>query len=159
MKAPGTLDGGDALRVEKTIYVGRTRRTNGAGIAQLKAFLSPYGYRVAAVEVAGCLHLKSACTYLGGGTLLVNGSWIDPAPFRSLKLLKVDPAEPFAANALQVAGRLLFPSCFPRTRDKIAKGGFQVLEVDNSELMKAESALTCMSVIFSQLRPAGLDAP
>src|SRR6185436_16077803 len=44
--APGTIDGGDVLAVGRAVFVGRTSRTNDAGIEQLRTALAPYGYRV-----------------------------------------------------------------------------------------------------------------
>src|SRR5580658_3588298 len=72
IEAPATLEGGDVMRAGKTLYVGASARSNAAGIAQLAAELSPFGYEVKAVEVRGCLHLKSACCYLGESTVLAN---------------------------------------------------------------------------------------
>ena len=46
--APGTLDGGDVLKVGDIMYVARGGRTNGEGIRQLRAVFSPLGVRVIA---------------------------------------------------------------------------------------------------------------
>ncbi len=75
---PATLDGGDVLRIDRSVFVGLSQRTNRDGIAQLRHLLGPYGYDVRPVEVSGCLHLKSACSYLGNDTVLLNRSWIRP---------------------------------------------------------------------------------
>ena len=75
------LEGGDVIRIDRTVYVGRSRRTNGAGIDQLAGFLAPHGYDVRAVEMNGCLHLKTACTYVGNNTVLANRQWVDTAVF------------------------------------------------------------------------------
>ena len=72
MPAPATLDGGDIVVVDRTLYVGRSTRTNPEGVAWLRAVLGPYGYTVTAVDLGPCLHLKSACTYLGEGVVLTN---------------------------------------------------------------------------------------
>ena len=58
IRAPGTLDGGDVLKVGDTVYVGRGGRTNGEGIRQLRAILEPIGATVVAVPLAKALHLK-----------------------------------------------------------------------------------------------------
>ena len=68
MQAPATLEGGDVMRVEKTLYVGASARTNAAGIRQLREMLKPFGYEVRAVETRGCLHLKSGCTIWAKGS-------------------------------------------------------------------------------------------
>src|SRR5712692_12011724 len=78
---PGTLEGGDVLRIGRKIFVGLTKRSNAEGIRQLAAILAPHKYEVIAVPVTGCLHLKSAVAYIGGNTLLANRPWFDTAPF------------------------------------------------------------------------------
>jgi dimethylargininase len=145
---PGTLEGGDVLRIGRKLFVGLTKRSNGEGLRQLAAILVPYRYEVIAVPVTGCLHLKSAVTCLGRDTLLANRAWFDPAPFSGYHWIDVDPAEPHAANALALGGTVIFPASFPRTRARIEACGFHVTPLDISELQKAESGLTCSSLIF-----------
>jgi dimethylargininase len=145
---PGTLEGGDVLRIGRKLYVGLTKRSNAEGICQLAAILTPYGYEVIAVPVTGCLHLKSAVTYLGRETLLANRPWFDTAPLAEFQWIDVDPAEPHAANALALGGAVIFPASFPRTRARIEARGFHVTPLDIAELQKAESGLTCSSLLF-----------
>lgn len=145
---PGTLEGGDVLRIGRKLFVGCTKRTNAEGIHQLAAILAPHNYEVIAVSVTGCLHLKSAVTYLGHNTLLANRGWFDPAPFSVYEWIDVDPAEPHAANALALGDKVVFPASFPRTHARIQERGFHVTTLDISELQKAESGLTCSSLLF-----------
>jgi dimethylargininase len=145
---PGTLEGGDVLRVGRKVYVGLTRRSNAEGIRQLAAILKPHGYEVIAVPVTGCLHLKSAVTYVGRDTLLANRAWFDTAPLAEFAWLDVDPAEPHSANALAFGGTVIFPASFPLTRARLQAGGFHVTPLDIAELQKAESGLTCSSLLF-----------
>ena len=146
---PGTLEGGDVLRIGRKLFVGLTKRSNAEGIGQLAAILAPYDYEVIAVPVSGCLHLKSAVTQLGGNTLLANRTWFDAAPLAGHEWIDVDPAEPHAANALALGGTIIFPASFPRTRARIEARGFSVASIDISELQKAESGLTCSSLLFA----------
>ena len=148
IEPPGTLDGGDVLRVGRTLYVGETPRTNAAGIAQLRALVADQGYEVRAVPVQGCLHLKSAVTALDPDTLLINPAWADAPGFARFRLIEIDPGEPFAGNALPVNGAIIHASEFPRTRDRLQKAGFRVVPVPASELAKAEGGVTCCSLIF-----------
>lgn len=150
---PGTLEGGDVLRIGRTIFVGLTRRSNAEGIRQLAAILAPHSYQVIAVPVTGCLHLKSAVTHLGRNTLLANRSWFDNTPLAGHEWIDVDPAEPHAANALALASTVIFPESFPRTRARIEARGFHVTPLDISELQKAESGLTCSSLLFDATHP------
>jgi dimethylargininase len=145
---PGTLEGGDVLRIGRKLFVGLTRRSNAEGIRQLAAILAPHNYEVIPVPVSGCLHLKSAVTHIGGNTLLANRAMFDAAPLASYDWIDVDPAEPHAANALVFGGTVIFPASFPRTRARIEAGGFHVAPLDISELQKAESGLTCSSLLF-----------
>jgi dimethylargininase len=145
---PGTLEGGDILRIGSNLFVGVTKRSNAEGIRQLSAILAPHHYEVIAVPVTGCLHLKSAVTSLSRNTLLANRAWFDPSPFSGYHWIEIDPAEPHAANALSLANTVIFPASFPRTRARIEAAGFHVTSLDISELQKAESGLTCSSLIF-----------
>jgi dimethylargininase len=70
ISAPGTLDGGDILKVGRTIYAGRGGRTNAEAVRRLRSFLQPLGAWVVAVPVTKVLHLKSAVTALPDGTIL-----------------------------------------------------------------------------------------
>ena len=145
---PGTVEGGDILRVGEKLFVGLTARTNEEGIRQLQAIVARYGYEVTGVPVTGCLHLKSAVTYLGCNVLLANRAWFDVAPFPGFEWVDVDPSEPHAGNALALNGAVLFPASFPKTRARMEARGFRVISLDIAELQKAESGLTCSSLIF-----------
>jgi dimethylargininase len=148
VKLPGTLEGGDVLRIDRKLFVGITKRSNAEGIRQLSEILQPLGYEVIAVPVTGCLHLKSAVTHLGDNALLANRRWFDTAPFARYDWIDVHAAEPHAANALHFGGTVIFPASFPRTRERIEARGFSVTALDISELQKAESGLTCSSLLF-----------
>ena len=148
VKLPGMLEGGDILRLDHQLFVGRTARSNADGIAQLSSIVAPHGYQVIGVPVPGCLHLKSAVTALDGHTLLANRAWFDSSFFPGFDWLDVDPTEPHAGNALMLSGTVIFPASFPRTRARIGTRGFRVATLDISELQKAESGLTCSSLIF-----------
>jgi dimethylargininase len=145
---PGTLEGGDVLRVGKKIYAGHSTRTNSEGIRQLATILASHRYEVLEVPVTGCLHLKSAVTSLGGNTLLANRAWFDAECFTGYEWIDVHPDEPHAANALSVGGKIIFPASFPKTRERLEQRGFTVTLLDISELQKAESGLTCSSLLF-----------
>ena len=149
LEPPATLDGGDVLRVDRTLYVGRSGRTNETGIRQLAAHLAPFDYVVRPAGISGCLHLKSGCTYLGEKVLLANADWVDLTAFDGLEVLTVDAAEPRAANTFRVGGTLIMADNFPRTRARIEERGFAVRAVPLSELQKAEAGGSCMSLVFT----------
>ena len=148
IKAPGTLDGGDVLVIGRQVFVGSSARTNRAGIDQLARMLEPVGYAVRAVPVHGCLHLKSAVTAVAPDTLLINPDWVPAAAFGGLSVLDVDPHEPAGANALAVADIVVYPTAFPRTRERLEGRGLRVRPIDVGELQKAEGGVTCCSLVF-----------
>jgi dimethylargininase len=148
LREPATLEGGDVLRIGRDVFVGSTTRTNEAGIGQFRAELEPFGYRVHPVEVRGCLHLKSACCSIGDDTMLANKDWLDLAPFRNFRIVNVAHDEPGAANVLRVGDTVVMPACFAHTEQILRQEGLKIRTVDISELIKAEAAITCSSVIF-----------
>jgi dimethylargininase len=147
--APGTLEGGDVVALGRNLYVGASARSNPAGIEQLQAALEPFGYRVRGVAMRGCLHLKSACTFIPPDILLVNPAWVDRQVFDARTLLEVDESEAFAANTLTVEGVTLLSAAFPRTEGRLREAGVTTRALDVSELQKAEAALTCMSLMLA----------
>lgn len=145
---PGCLDGGDVLHIGRTLYVGTSGRTNPAGIAQLAELLGPYGYRVQAVAVDGCLHLKSAATFIPPDVLLVNPDWVDPAVFGQARVMAVEEREAYGANTLTIGGTTLVSAAYPDTIRRLEEAGVSTEVLDVSELHKAEGALTCMSLLL-----------
>ncbi len=148
IELPATIEGGDVLCIGERLFVGLSSRTNQEGVRCLAAVLAPYGYEVFPVRVTGCLHLKSAVTYIGRNTLLANRAWFDAAPFVGYDWIDVDLQEPHAGNALAIGDTVVFPASFPKTRARLEAHGFRVESLDISELQKAESGLTCSSLLF-----------
>ena len=146
--APGTIEGGDVLRVGRTLFAGRTARTNEDGIRQLVEFVAPYGYEVVAVDLHGCLHLKSAVTYAGRETVLLNPEWVDVGVFARWQAVPVAQEEPYGANVLLVSDTLHVAASAPQTQRKLEALGFRTVALDTSEFEKAEAALTCLSLLF-----------
>jgi dimethylargininase len=146
--APGTLDGGDVLRIGRRLLVGAGYRSNDAGIAQLRSIVASQGYTVEAVRFTGCLHLKSAVSLVADDLALINPAWVDAGLFAPLRVLEVDPAEPFAANAVMVGGSVVYPAEHVRTLRRLEAAGLDVRTVPAGELAKAEGGVTCCSLLL-----------
>lgn len=144
--APATLEGGDVLVIDGTIYVGQSTRTNHAGLKQLAHLVLEHGYRVKAVEVRGCLHLQTGATRVGEDLLLVNPEWVDLHRVRGLRGVEVHPEEPDAACALWTGRRVLQADGAPRTRERLERAGVEVLSLPLSEFRKAEAGPTCLTL-------------
>ncbi|MFT3898565.1 MAG: dimethylargininase [Thermomonas sp.] len=149
IEAPGTIDGGDVLRIGRRVYVGRSARSNDSGLEQLRALLAPHSYSVEGVRTRECLHLKSAITAVAGDTVLVNPQWLVDDPFGQYRRIEIDPGEEHAANALRAGDVVLYPAAFPRTEERLRVAGIDVRLLDLSELQKAEGATTCCSVLLA----------
>jgi dimethylargininase len=109
--------------------------------------------------VTGCLHLKSAACVVDEETVLVNRAWTESDPFVGLRLVDVPAAEPFRATVLRLPGAVLVSARFPATANLVLSLGQQVLALDVSELHKAESGLTYMSLVFRDHSGAGARRP
>ena len=148
VEPPATIDGGDVLVIGKKIFIGQSSRTNNAAIQSVAQIVAPFGYSVTAVKVTGALHLKTAVTALKDDLLLMNARWIDASVFADRQRICVADHEPFAANALNIAGTIFVQSAHPDTAAAINAAGFDVQFIDISEFAKVEAGLTCMSVLI-----------
>lgn len=145
MKDPATLDGGDVMRVGKRIFVGKSARTNAAGIAELERVFKD----VVVIDMPrDVLHLKCVCAPLGPDRMTLADDTIPARAFGSIDIVRVPAEEAYAANVLAIGASVLVPAGFPRTRDALAAVGFSPLELHTSEFRKADGALTCLSIMY-----------
>jgi dimethylargininase len=152
VREPGTLDGGDVLKVGDTVYVGRGGRTDAEGVRQLRSIVAPLGHRVVPVPVSRVLHLKTAVTALPDGTVIGYEPFVDePRLFE--RFLPV-PEPHGTAVVVLGGGRLLLSAAAPRTADLLAWLGYTPVPVDISEFEKLEGCVTCLSV---RVRDLGAD--
>jgi len=141
---PGTLDGGDVLKVGRTVYVGQSLRTNAEGARQLADIVEPLGYTVVPVPVTRALHLKTAITALPDGTIIGYPPLVDDAA-RFDRFLAVPEAEGAAVVVLDES-TLLMSAAAPRTEALLTGLGYRVVTVDITEFEKLEGCVTCLSV-------------
>jgi dimethylargininase len=147
--APATLEGGDVLRVGRTLLVGFSSRTNAAGVAALDAVARRFGYDVRTVPVRGCLHLKTACTALPDRRLLLNRAWLDVDALRGFDLVDVPASEPWGANMACIGGRVIAAAAHSATAELVRSLGFDVSTVELDEFAKAEGGVTCLSLLLT----------
>lgn len=148
MEPPATLDGGDCMRVGRTIFVGRSERTNAAGIDRLAEVAGPRGLTVVPVDMPpGVLHLKTVCSPLSGERVLLAPDTIPPATFAPARVLLVPPTEAHAANVVTIDEHALVAADAPATAALLAAAGLRPVAVDTSELRRADAALTCLSIV------------
>jgi dimethylargininase len=146
--APGTLEGGDIMRVRDHFYIGLSGRTNAEGAKQLTTALNRYGYTASLVKMTQFLHLKSGVAFLDNNRLLTAGEFIGHPEFEAFDPIMVDEAESYAANCIRVNRAVLVPLGFPKTAEAIRKVGYPTLEVEVSEFRKLDGGLSCLSLRF-----------
>jgi dimethylargininase len=149
---PGTLDGGNLLKIGQKVYVGSNDRTNHEGIEQLRNILSPYGYQTIPVPITKVLHLKSAVTALPCGTMLVYPSHLAPNEFEIFrqsndgKILLV--SEEHAQVVVLDDKSILMSTKAPKTAEMLRKPPYNlnVATVDVGEYVKLDGCVTCLSI-------------
>ena len=153
--APGTLEGGDVMILPDRVLVGRSERTNRAGVAQLVVALSDAraGEPVPALPVLeapvrGYLHLLSAATHLGENTILAAEDYADHPLFAGMTVLRVPPAETYAVNVLAAGARVIAPAGYPGVHALLRSHGFEVIPVPVSEFAKADGGVTCLALVW-----------
>lgn len=151
IEAPGTLDGGDICEAGTHWFIGVSDRTNPEGARQLARLLADEGLTSSLVDirdVAGILHLKSGIAWLSGRRLVVIDSLAGEAAFAGWDLVRVDPAEDYAANCVVVNGAVLVAKGFPRLERQLTVLGYRPLVLDMSEFQKMDGGLSCLSLRF-----------
>ena len=152
---PGTLEGGDVMVLPDKILVGRTARTNHAGVAQLVVALSeaPPGEAplpVYSVPVNDYLHLLSAATYVGRNTLIAVEAYAEHPHFAGLDVIVAPPEEAYAVNVLGLGESVIVPAGYPRVVAALRERGFDVLPVPVSEFAKADGGVTCLALVWGE---------
>jgi dimethylargininase len=146
--APGTLEGGDVMRVKNHFYVGLSARTNEQGARQFTGILIKYGYTVSTVKMEKFLHLKTGLAYLENNNLLTAGEFINRPGFEIFNRIVIDDSEGYAANCIWVNNVVLVPMGFPMTKAAIEAIGYKTMAVDVSEFRKLDGGLSCLSLRF-----------
>lgn len=161
MSAPGTAEAGDILWLdEKTLLIGRSYRTNVAGIEQIRTMLEPHGVEVVSVPLPHgqgpgvCLHLMSLISLLDEKTAIVDLAWlavetVEMLQAREFRLLEIHPGErdTLACNVLALGpGRLLAIEENRQTNERVRRTGFDVRTFPGSELcINGGGGPTCLT--------------
>ena len=153
VKGPGTIEAGDVLTTETEILVGRSARTDAAGIAEMARLVARWGYRVRELETPpGVLHFKTDCSLLDAETILSTGRLAAAGGFAGYRVILTAEGEEAAANAIRFNGAVIVPDGFPRTAERLAKAGYRVVPVGNSECAKLDGGMSCLSLRFTPPR-------
>jgi dimethylargininase len=144
------IEGGDILVTEREVLVGRSARTNAAGVAELHRIVAGWGYLLREVQTPpGVLHFKTDCSLLDAETILATPRLAASGCFDGYRVIHTGTGEEAAANAIRVNGLVLMAEGFPRTRDALAAVGYTVREIGNSECAKLDGGMSCLSLRFA----------
>lgn len=144
------IEGGDILVTETEILVGRSARTNAAGVAELAGLVATWGWTLREVHTPpGVLHFKTDCSLLDGETILSTPRLSASGCFAGYRVLDVPAGEEAAANTIRFNDLVLMPAGFPRTRDVVERAGYSVREIGNSECAKLDGGMSCLSLRFT----------
>ena len=148
IKDPGTLEGGDVMRVGDTFYVGLSARTNAEGIRQLTEILNKYGLECIQVPLEKVLHLKTGVNYIENNNMLVSGEFIEKPEFEKYNKIVIPEDEAYAANCIWVNDTVIVPEGYPAVLKAVQDAGYKTLLVDTSEFRKIDGGLSCLSLRF-----------
>lgn len=148
IQSPGTVDGGDVFMVGTRCFIGRSERTNQDGAAQLGQILETFGNTWVTIPVVAGLHLKSSVNYIGNDTLLLTEDFAGMPEFNEYQKIIVAQTDEYACNTLWINDHLLTPKGFPETRKKLERLGYEIIELDMSEVRKMDGGLSCLSIRF-----------
>ncbi len=150
MAGEGSVDGGDVLRVGRTLLVGRSARTDEAGVRAVAAAFPDLVVREVEVP-AGVLHLKCVCSSPVPGLVVVADGAVPPSTFSGLARVLVTPAaDAWAANLVGEGSRVLVGAGHPAVTAALRAEGLACLELDASEIRRGDGSLTCLSLIGGQ---------
>ncbi len=148
--AESYIEGGDILTTEVEILVGRSARTNAAGIAELGRLVADWGHKVREVHTPpGVLHFKTDCSLLDADTILSTPRLAASGCFQGYRVIHTAPGEDACANAIRFNDLVLMPQGFARTRDALDTAGYTVREIGNSECAKLDGGMSCLSLRFA----------
>lgn len=148
IEAPGTMEGGDVMRVGDHFYVGQSDRTNAEGARQFNEIVTKFGYTSSTVPVTEGLHLKDFVIYLENNNMLVTETMNERPEFQEFNRFVVEPEELYAVNSLNINGTVLVPEGYPKTQKIIEDLGYPIILMNTSEFRKIDGSLTCLSLRF-----------
>ncbi len=144
------IEGGDILVSETEILVGRSARTNAAGVAELTLKVADWGLPVREVFTPpGVLHFKTDCSLLDGDTVLSTERLAASGCFAGYRVIHTAPGEEACANAIRFNNLVIMPAGFPATHERVLAAGYAVAEVGNSECAKLDGGMSCLSLRFT----------
>jgi dimethylargininase len=149
ISGPGHIEGGDILVTGREVLVGRSDRTDAAGVAELTKIIAEWGHSLREVFTPlGVLHFKTDCSLLDAETILSTKRLDASGCFEGYRVLHVAEGEEAAANSIRFNRFVICPAGFPRTSEMLSNAGYDVVTINNSECAKLDGGMSCLSLRF-----------
>ena len=145
---PGTLEGGDVLKIENKYFIGLSSRTNKEGAKQFENIVKKYGYICSLVSLKNILHLKTGVAYIGDNNIIASGEFIKNTLLKGYNIIEVEEDESYSTNCIRVNEHVLIAKGFKKLKNSILGLGYKILENDMSEFRKMDGGLSCLSLRF-----------
>lgn len=150
IQGPGFIEGGDILVTEREVLVGRSARTDEAGIEELESIVAQWGYRLREVNTPkGVLHFKTDCSLLDENTILSTKRLAQSGCFDGYNIIYTTDGEEACANTIRFNDYVIMPDGFPKTEKKLLDNGYKVKKIGNTEAAKLDGGMSCLSLRFT----------
>ena len=154
MQPPAMMDGGDILRLENLFFVGRSTRTNDAGISRLKNLLDLLGHELRVIDIPPhALHLTSICSTPSDQIILLPEGYLDPISFGEMpegcEIITMPKEEVYGCNTIGLPGKkVILAEGYPTVKAELENRGFECIVIDMSQIRAADGSLTCCSIFY-----------
>lgn len=150
VQGPGYIEGGDILVTETEVLVGRSARTDEAGISELASIVAEWGYKIREVDTPeGVLHFKTDCSLLDGKTILSTKRLAETGCFEGYNIVLTAEGEEACANTIRFNDYVIIPDGFPKTEQRLLDYGYEIIKISNTEAAKLDGGMSCLSLRFT----------
>ncbi len=152
MPEGASLDGGDVIFYDGTYLIGRSTRTNDAGVEFLSELCVSENFATHVFDIPpSTLHLSTVCSSPRPGTLVTAEGHLTPEQFEGLEaeIVWIPNDESYAANTIGFAdGSVIISADYPVTKATMEELGFTIREVNMEHIRAADGSLTCLKVFI-----------
>ena len=154
MHEPAMMDGGDLLRLGDLFFVGRSSRTNDAGIDELRDLLNHLGYELRIIDIPNnALHLTSISSAPTNEIILAPKGYLEEDAFGELpkgsEVIWMPEEEMYGCNTLGLPnGTVLVADGYPQVKKTLEERGLNTVSIDMTQVRAADGSLTCLSLFL-----------
>lgn len=143
---PGTIEGGDVILAGSVVFIGRSMRSNDAGVEQAKVLFESMGYEVRIASVPQPrLHIGGMMSMIGSRRVLCCKELFPDDFFSGFEIITV-PAENFVnGNVICLSENVVIAEeSNTMVIASMEKAGVRVSTIDLSEFIKGRGGPTCL---------------